>query len=450
MKSPATIQKLFPFLLLIMVLGVVFATDMEAQANSMLPNTNGHYAASNISPLPTPIPTDEPTAIPTDDPTPEPTDIPSSPTPIHTPPVESVALTFEGPSTATLNETFRVNVIAQNVSDPGLYGVQFKINYDSGKVSVSNLQSNANLSFVVRDDIDNTAGLVSFAASQQGRVPGLTGDVVLLSFDATAIDAGVVTFTLDDVKFSDSEAQAFDVMSDDYAVTLQQGTATPVPTVEPTAEPTSTPKPTSEPTTEPTSQPTPEPTVEPTSEPTVEPTSEPTTEPTSEPTVEPTSEPTPEPTGEPTSEPTNADLSGQIILAGRAGNNWSGATAKINSVEQTAISNANGNFEIADVPTGLHTISTDAPGYLSAVCSDVTVTAPQMVLAPVSLLAGDINDDDMVDIVDATIVGTSFGQTGSDVPADITLDEIVDIFDIVLVSVNYGEAGPKVWDCTGP
>ena len=146
-----------------------------------------------------------------------------------------------------------------------------------------------------------------------------------------------------------------------------------------------------------------------------------------------------------------AAVSGQVVLAGRNGNNWSGAVAKINSsVEQSAATNINGNFEIANVPAGLHTISADAPGYLSAVCSGVNVTAPQLVLSPVSLVAGDINDDDSVDIVDAAIVGISFGKTGPDVPADITQDEIVDIFDIVLVSVNYGEAGPKVWNCAGP
>jgi hypothetical protein len=147
-----------------------------------------------------------------------------------------------------------------------------------------------------------------------------------------------------------------------------------------------------------------------------------------------------------------ADVSGQIILAGRAGNNWSGAVAMIGSNDQTtatemAVTDVDGNFDIESVFTGLQEVTADAPGYLSSVCSNVNVAAPQTVLNPVTLLGGDINSDDLIDIVDAATAGTNFGQTGPN-PADITLDEIVDIFDIVLVSVNYGETGPQVWTCS--
>ena len=301
-----------------------------------------------------------------------------------------------------------------------MYGVQFEVNYDPDKILVNSLNLNTNLSFVVRKNIDNAKGRILVVASEQGKVPGLTGDVILLAFNATAVgDSGVATFDFENEKFSDSQSLAFNVTAGNYQVSIDS-VATPVPTDEPTPKPTD------------------------------EPTAVPTAVPTDEPTPKPTDEPTPEPTSSPTPQPDMAAVSGQVVLAGRSGSNWSGATAKINSVEQTATTNANGNFEIANVPAGLHTVSADAPGYLSAVCSEVNVTAPQIVLSPVSLLAGDINDDDVVDIVDATIVGTSFGQTGSDVPADITLDEIVDIFDIVLVSVNYGEKGPKNWNCAVP
>jgi hypothetical protein len=382
----------------------------------MLPNTDGFNESSQVSPLPTATPT----STPTDEPVPQPTDVPPSPTPTHTPPAGTVTHVFDGPSSTTLNETFQVNVMAKNVPNPGLYGVQFIINYDPSKVSVSNLQGNANLSVVVRDNIDNSAGTVSFAATQHGRVSGLTGDVVLLSFDVKAIDVGSATFTFEDVKFSDSDAQSFGVVSGNYEVKIEQGASTPVPTVEPTATSTI--------------------------EPTPQPTDEPTPEPTESPTPEPTIEPTPQPTSSPTPQPATAAVSGQIILAGRSDNDWSGATAKINSVEQTDTTNATGDFEFTSVPMGLHTVSANAPGYLSATCSGVNVAATQMTLTPVSLLAGDIDDDDAVDIVDATIAGASFGQTDSN-PADITQDQVVDIFDIVLVSVNYGETGPQVWNC---
>jgi hypothetical protein len=311
-----------------------------------------------------------------------------------------------------------MEVIAQDVPGPGLYGVQFEINYDPDLISVSDLWLNPNLSFVVRNNVDNTAGKITFVASQQGKVSGLTGYVTLASFQATAAEtASTVTFGFEDEKFSDFEAQGFDITANDHRITIGQIT-----------------------TPEPTSQPTPEPTLEPTPEPTLEP--------TPEPTLEPTPEPTPEPTSEPTSEPTNADLSGQIILSGRSDDNWLGSFVVIDNDKQSYVTDKSGKFNIIDLTPGLlNSVTADAPGYLSAVCTAVTVTAPQTVLTPVTLLSGDITDDDMVDIVDATAVGASFGQTGPGLAADITLDEVVDIFDIVLVSVNFGEEGPQAWSC---
>jgi hypothetical protein len=141
---------------------------------------------------------------------------------------------------------------------------------------------------------------------------------------------------------------------------------------------------------------------------------------------------------------------GQVILAGQTGNDWSGATVTEVDSEQTGLTDKTGNFEIAEVPTGLRSaITADAPGYLAAVCTNPTVTAPETNLAAITLLSGDINDDERVDITDATAVGAGFGQSGSDLAADLNRDAIIDIFDIVLVSLNFGEEGPQIWQCQG-
>jgi hypothetical protein len=316
-----------------------------------------------------PIPTGEPTSEP----------IPGS-----------ISLTFDSPASVNLGETFNIDVIAQNLPTPGLYGVQFEINYDPTLISVNNLQINPNFSFEVRKNADNGNGQIRLATSQRGKVPGLTGDVVLLSFEATAANTpGEATFTFENEKFSDFQAQGFEVISEVYSVLIAED-ATPEPTVEPT----------------------------------------------------------PEPTSEPTPQPTIANITGQTILPGRTGEDWSGATVTIEDNGQTATTNTNGEFTISDVTIDSRlSITADAPGYLSAVCADVAVIAPETALTPITLLSGDLNSDDLVDITDATMVGTSFSQTGPDMPADITRDELVDIFDIVLVSVNFGQTGPQNWEC---
>jgi outer membrane biosynthesis protein TonB len=371
---------------------------------------------------------------------PEPT-----PTPTTEPEPDQIVLAFEGPAAVEVSETFSVTVVAQDVPDPGLYGVQFEVHYDPALISAGNLQINPDFEFVVIQNTDNVSGTITLVASRQGDVPSLLGDVNLLTFDATAIMSGTVTFTFEGEQIGDSAANAFDIVTESYEVAMGQ-----VPTPEPTDEPT--PEPTDEPTPEPTDEPTPEPT----DEPTPEPTDEPTPEPTDEPTPEPTDEPTPEPTDEPTPEPELVSVSGQVILAGRAGNDWSNAVVTVeNGSVFSDTTDVAGEFSIADVPAGPYSaITADAAGYLPAACLSPTVTISETVLNTVSLLSGNIIDEPpappTIDIADATAVGASFGATGPDLAADINRDQIVNIFDVILVSVNYGQVGPQTWDCLSP
>ena len=392
---------------------------------------------------PTPTPTGEPTITPT-----------TTPTATTTPEPGVVSLVPTGPATVAPGEVFSVTVEAQNVDGTGLYGFQFDLNYDPALISVSNVQVDPAFSFVVINQVDNTTGQMQVVASRQGNVTGLTGNVPLVTFDATAVGAsGTAEFSLSNAKLGNPQAQALDVTTLVYTVVIEPET-TPTPTGEPTGEPTEepTPTPTGEPTGEPTEEPTPTPTGEPTGEPTEEPTptptGEPTGEPTEEPTPTPTGEPTTEPTPTPTSEPGTATVTGQVILAGRAGNDWSGALVTVDDSSQNATTDSSGNFSITSVITGVHSsITADAPGYMAAICTSPAISAPTTTLAAASLLSGDVNDDNVVDVADATAVGMSFGLTGPDLAADINRDGIVDIFDIILASVNFGVTGPTAWDC---
>jgi hypothetical protein len=377
------------------------------------------------------------------------------------PAVDTTILTLDGPTSAAPGETFSLSLQAQGLTGNGLYGAQLDINYDPALVSVNNLQLNPDLPFVVLNSADNTAGKIRVVASRQGNVPGLTGDITLLTFEVTTLAAGTATFAFENVKLGDSQATALEVTPQNYALDIAE--PEPEPTDEPTPEPTDepqptdepTPQPTDEPTSEPTDQPTPEPTdpptPQPTDEPTPEPTDEPTPQPTGEPTPEPTDEPTPEPTDEPTPQPTGepntTTLMGQVILAGRAESNWSGASVSVEDSGQSATTDATGLFALVNVTPGAHSsVTADAPGYLPAVCTAPNFVGAEVGLTPVTLLSGDINDDSLVDVTDATTVGVSFGNSGPDLPADINQDSLVDIFDIILVSVNFGQ-GPQVWNC---
>lgn len=396
---------------------------------------------SPISPIETP--TEPPTTPPATD-TPVVTSTATSvPLPTHTPnstltpsPVPgSINLTLDGPAAVTPGQTFDVSVLAQGVTAPGLYGAQFEINYNPALFSVSNLQANADLAFVLLNSADNTTGKIRFVAARQGDVSELTGNVTLLTFTATAANTtGSATFAFTNYKLGSAQALVLNATAQDYSVTIQD-TATPIPTSPSTPQPTNTPMPTTTPLPLPTNTPVPGPTNTPV--------------PTNTPLPNPTTTPSPAPTQTPapTPQPNTATVSGQIILTGRANNDWSGGGAVIADSRQFASTDANGNFNIANVTPGLHAaIAADAPGYLPAVCLAPVVVTPKTTLTKIALLSGDVNDDIKVDIHDATAIGVVFGQTGPDLKADINRDQQVDVLDLILVTLNFGK-GPQVWRC---
>lgn len=82
-------------------------------------------------------------------------------------------------------------------------------------------------------------------------------------------------------------------------------------------------------------------------------------------------------------------------------------------------------------------------GYLDV---DATMKAlPDAVndVGQVPLIAGDVNGDDLIDILDLAYLGYRFGS--SDASADLTGDGAVDILDLSLMGANYGQRGPILW-----
>ena len=61
-------------------------------------------------------------------------------------------------------------------------------------------------------------------------------------------------------------------------------------------------------------------------------------------------------------------------------------------------------------------------------------------LGTVTLLAGDVNGDDVVNILDVAHVANNF--LTKDPSADLNADGLVNIFDLVVVASNYRLQGP--------
>jgi adhesin HecA-like repeat protein len=97
------------------------------------------------------------------------------------------------PPVFEVGDTFRVSIVALGVADPGIFGSQFEITFDPAHLAAveGSLASGTALEPVVTAlaNLDNTAGLVRYAASRQGDVDNVPGNVVLATLRFEAVGA---------------------------------------------------------------------------------------------------------------------------------------------------------------------------------------------------------------------------------------------------------------------
>lgn len=150
---------------------------------------------------------------------------------------------------------------------------------------------------------------------------------------------------------------------------------------------------------------------------------------------------TPTPTGPVT---TGAVL-GRLVLERRA----SSAGAQIEVAGQTATSADNGEYVLPQVPAGTFILYIHHTSYLRTWRSVTIVAGQTLILPDVTLLAGDLNQDDRIDEKDAIIIGHAWNSTPADTRwnprADITDEGVIDIRDMVAIQYNFFIAAPGPW-----
>ena len=291
------------------------------------------------------------------------------------------------PPTFDVGDTFQVSVVALGVEDPGIFGSQFEIIFDTLylKVVDDSLVPGSDLQPVLNPvkEIDAENGLIRFAASRQGDLENLSGDVVLatLSFEAIAAteppEGQTTTIDLQNVKLGAKGGISVPVSGIvDLDVVIR---------------------------------------------------------------------------GDGSSEPGLGDIIGVATVEGRADDNQADHMITATGVESgtlTATTTITGSFFFNDAPADTYNLKADSDGFLSASCEDVVHTTDALTeLLDVTLLAGDINGDDIIDITDATAIGTAFGSIDQQV-ADLNDDGEVDVLDLILMAANYGQTSEdNPWEC---
>lgn len=143
-------------------------------------------------------------------------------------------------------------------------------------------------------------------------------------------------------------------------------------------------------------------------------------------------------------------VSGTATLQGRS--DATGITVTLNPGNQSASTNAAGTFTVTEVGPNTYTVRASATKYLSAQKGGVVVTSTVGSSGNnVTLLGGDINGDDRINIQDLAMIGSRFGSSaaGDTAVADINNDGVVNIQDIAIAAGNFGKQTADAYSAAG-
>jgi murein DD-endopeptidase MepM/ murein hydrolase activator NlpD len=115
-----------------------------------------------------------------------------------------------------------------------------------------------------------------------------------------------------------------------------------------------------------------------------------------------------------------------------------------NNVQVATIpANTNGTFAIT-LEGGTYTVVATASGFLKAQGSFTLTSNQNSTLPTITLLAGDIDSNNVIDQFDAITIGMNYNAS---VPAaaDLNNDGIINVLDLELLAHNYRQVGPLVW-----
>jgi len=109
----------------------------------------------------------------------------------------------------------------------------------------------------------------------------------------------------------------------------------------------------------------------------------------------------------------------------------------------TTSANEDGTFSMT-APAGTYKAVASAEGYLSAQGTATLVAGETTTQSTVSLLAGDIDGNAVIDQFDAMTIGMSY-NTAEPAAADLNNDGVINVLDLELVAANYRLTGPVDW-----
>ncbi len=114
-----------------------------------------------------------------------------------------------------------------------------------------------------------------------------------------------------------------------------------------------------------------------------------------------------------------------------------------NSLAATVTADTNGTFSMT-APAGTYTVVASASGFLNAQGIATLIDGETSAKPIVSLLAGDIDGNSVIDSYDAITIGMSY-NTAVPNAADLNNDGLINVLDLELLAGNYLRSGSLDW-----
>jgi hypothetical protein len=105
--------------------------------------------------------------------------------------------------------------------------------------------------------------------------------------------------------------------------------------------------------------------------------------------------------------------------------------------------NTDGTFSLT-ASAGTYTVRATADGFLSAEGAVTLMSGETSTKPEVTLLAGDIVNNNVIDQFDAMTIGMSY-NTATPAAADLNNDGTINVLDLELLARNYRATGPIDW-----
>jgi hypothetical protein len=115
-----------------------------------------------------------------------------------------------------------------------------------------------------------------------------------------------------------------------------------------------------------------------------------------------------------------------------------------NTLVTSVAANPDGTFSLT-APAGTYNIVATASGFLSAQGSAIVVGGSSNTKPTITLLAGDIDGNNVIDQFDALTIGMNYNAS-TPAAADLNNDAVINVLDLELLADNYRATGPLAWE----